>query len=314
MLDFINEVYDERKFKNSNVDYGIVTVNFTQRKAMSILKTENNPDLLKYVLASCTCYPAFKKTEINEEEYIDGGYSDNLPINLAIELGATDIIAVDLGAIGVKRKANKDVNIKYISPKNELGSFLMFHSNDARRAMKYGYNYALKAYNKLDGDRYSFYSKDLYKNYMFYYDRFNENIRKALLRDKNKSKTFDALLGNSDVNKFFKSKKYDITSKIFNESLEYAGELLNIDDSSIYSIHIYNYMLKNKLKKIDNINDNIITEIIKNANKDELYSKELVLKFFYNELKQSSIKRKELIALVALFPKIFMAAVYLYVI
>ena len=154
MLDFINEVYDERKFKNSNVDYGIVTVNFTQRKAMNILKSENNPDLLKYVLASCTCYPAFKKTKINEEEYIDGGYSDNLPINLAIELGATDIIAVDLGAIGVKRKANKDVNIKYISPKNELGSFLMFHSNDARRARKYGYNDALNAYNKWDGNRY----------------------------------------------------------------------------------------------------------------------------------------------------------------
>ena len=44
------------------------------------------------------------------EGYIDGGFYDNLPLNLAIELGADEIIAVDLKAVGFKREI-KDKNI-----------------------------------------------------------------------------------------------------------------------------------------------------------------------------------------------------------
>jgi len=69
--------------------------------------TKDNTDknkLKDYILASATCYPVFKPTIIDNIKYIDGGHYDNLPINLAIELGADEVIAVDLLPISIKQK------------------------------------------------------------------------------------------------------------------------------------------------------------------------------------------------------------------
>ena len=55
-------------------------------------------------MASCACFPAVATKEIDGQHYIDGGYYDNLPINLAISMGADEVIAVDLKAIGLKEK------------------------------------------------------------------------------------------------------------------------------------------------------------------------------------------------------------------
>ena len=69
-------------------------------------------------MASASCFPKKKKKEINNQNYIDGGYYDNLPINLAIELGADEIIAVDLKAPGIKRKPTKKIPTITIKPKS----------------------------------------------------------------------------------------------------------------------------------------------------------------------------------------------------
>jgi spoIIIJ-associated protein len=58
--------------------------------------------LVSYIIASATCFPAIELKEIDGEHYIDGGFYDNLPINLAVEMGADEIIAVDLSAIEAK--------------------------------------------------------------------------------------------------------------------------------------------------------------------------------------------------------------------
>ena len=41
-----------------------------------------------------------KARVIDGKTYIDGGYSDNVPVKMAVEMGADDIVAVDLEAIG----------------------------------------------------------------------------------------------------------------------------------------------------------------------------------------------------------------------
>ena len=42
--------------------------------------------------------------EIDGVEYIDGGFADVVPIELALNKGADNIIAVNLNAVGVMRK------------------------------------------------------------------------------------------------------------------------------------------------------------------------------------------------------------------
>ncbi|MEG0909187.1 MAG: hypothetical protein RSH78_02365, partial [Bacilli bacterium] len=157
IYNFLSKSFNEKKFYDSKIDYGIITFNLSSMKPKIIKKSEKPDNLLKYVLASSTCFPAFQITKINETQYIDGGYYDNLPINTAISLGAEEIIAIDLDSIGIKRKlVDKTVKIIYITPRNDLGSFLIFDKTLSRRAMKYGYNDSMKTYNQLDGDCYTF--------------------------------------------------------------------------------------------------------------------------------------------------------------
>ena len=104
MKNIFDDYFKPSKFFNSNINYGLVTYNFTSKKPVLKTKQELTKNNIKdYVLASASCYPAFKPYLIDNEMYIDGGYYDNLPINLAIDLGATEIIAVDLRAIGFKK-------------------------------------------------------------------------------------------------------------------------------------------------------------------------------------------------------------------
>ena len=109
----IENNYQSNKLYNSKIQFGVVAYNITTRKVVYATKKNTQPNKLKkYILASATCFPVFKPTKIGSDTLIDGGYYDNLPINLAIDLGATEIIAVDLGSIGFrKRVRNKGIKI-----------------------------------------------------------------------------------------------------------------------------------------------------------------------------------------------------------
>ena len=93
-----------------------------------------------YLLASAACYPAFKRRTIDNKSYVDGGYRDNLPIDLAIELGANEIWAVDLQALGhVPQKLMYDIPVRYIRSYWDLGMFITFDPARIRRNMELGY-------------------------------------------------------------------------------------------------------------------------------------------------------------------------------
>ena len=75
--------YDEKKFYSSPVDYGIVVYNLTKLKPEMLTKNMlTNENIKDYVLASASCFPTFKMKNIEGMNYIDGGYYDNMPINL----------------------------------------------------------------------------------------------------------------------------------------------------------------------------------------------------------------------------------------
>ena len=68
-------------------------------------------------MASATCFPAFKIKKIDNDMFIDGAYYDKVPINQAIDMGATSIIVVDLNSFGLTRKIKEkhSDNIYYTS-------------------------------------------------------------------------------------------------------------------------------------------------------------------------------------------------------
>lgn len=301
----LRKVIDPKKFFRSKINMGIITFNVKTLKPKVVTKKDlNESNLCDYLLASASCFPAFKMKEIDNENYIDGGIYDNLPINLAASLGATEVIAVDLKEVGFKQKV-KDQNLKitYISPRNDIGSFLIFEKNMARRAMKLGYNDTLKTMNKLDGNIYTFHLNDLNKNFNKYSKLYINNIKKYLNIEK-QNDLLDGILKLSIIKKIFNEKTME---KEYINLIEQLGVNLELDDTKIYSINKYNKELINTFSKVEN--DLEIESLIKQNKLKKLLNNKATIKYIYDMLEIKN--KKKLYGIILLFPKLFLQSIYL---
>lgn len=155
----LNQHIDETAIRNSPIDFGLVT---TELPLLNIqrLFIEDIPqgDLIDFIIASASCFPAAQVYEINDSKYIDGAYKDNLPVTMALEKGFTQVIAIDLDATGVipKEPLEEVANLIYIRSPWNLGGFLNFDGKNASFIMRLGYLDTLKAFNFYDGNLYTF--------------------------------------------------------------------------------------------------------------------------------------------------------------
>lgn len=162
MYKILKKYIDEDKFRKSKVQYGMVTTalpNFEPYK----LYTEDIPkgQLHKYIQASASCFPVAQTCQIDDKKFVDGGYADNLPIGMALSNGAERIIAVDLQAVGRVNEeelkyAKTHTDFKLIRAGFDLGNFLSFNPEVAKNNLRYGYLDGLRAFDKIDGELYSF--------------------------------------------------------------------------------------------------------------------------------------------------------------
>ena len=96
-LDLLNDIVDEDKVRASAREFGIVALRVPLIKGMEITKeTMKVGYMAKYILASSSAFPVFPVCEVDGNKYIDGGYYDSLPINFARNLGAEEVVAIDV--------------------------------------------------------------------------------------------------------------------------------------------------------------------------------------------------------------------------
>lgn len=279
----IEEHYKPNKLYNSKVSFGVVSYNLSTKKVVYSTKKNTRPDKLKkYILASATCFPVFKPTKIGKDILVDGGYYDNLPINLAIDLGATEIIAVDLRALGLKKRIrNKDIKITYISPNNKLDSFLMFESNVAKRMINLGYNDTLKKFGKLEGNLYSFKKGTLDNLYYKYQNKINDICDKL---------NYVGNFRNYDRKKFYKI-------------MEDILEVFEMKIDKIYNSYDINKVLIKKLDETEEINfDKFTLNEVK-----KVLDRSIITKYIFLKLK----KCDKINPIFTFFPKEYTAAIYL---
>ena len=272
----LEKAINKRKFYKSKINFGLVTFNVSTLKPQLLTKDKIPKNKLKdYLIASATCFPAFKMKNIDGNKYIDGAYYDVLPINLAIDMGATNIVAVDLKSFGIRRKIKtKDVNITYIYPKNNIGHSLLFTKDINKRNINYGYNDTMKIFNRLIGNKYTFKKNTLKKIDTKLKEMININVT-YFLKNKISNKEFDIL-----------------------KTIENLGKNFNIPDDKIYSIRKFNQLLKKEVKnsKISKVH----------------HSKKELIEYLYLNMcknKISIIKRNYL-----LHQKEVIQAIYLYTI
>lgn len=147
---------NEKEIRASGIKYGLVTIKKSDFSPLEITLDEM-PDgtLIDYMMASAAIFPGFMPRKIDGEEYVDGGSFNNLPIGLAEDMGADEVIAVDLEAIGIEREYKGGLPVRYIRPYWNLGNIVKFESKTARRNITLGYLDAMKAYKQLDGCAYT---------------------------------------------------------------------------------------------------------------------------------------------------------------
>ncbi len=151
----IKKYVDEDAIRSSPIDFGLVTVSLSDRKPVEIFVDEIPAGKLTDYLLASSYLPAFKSQIIDDKRFIDGGFYDNLPINLIYKRGYKDIIAIDMKSLGLKRSVKaSDINITLITPSGDLGMMLEFDTEQSRRNILMGYLDTLKAFGKYDGNKY----------------------------------------------------------------------------------------------------------------------------------------------------------------
>ncbi len=155
LKDLIRKYVDEDAIRNSPIEFGLVTVSLTDRKPVEIFVDEIPIGKLPDYLLASSYLPAFKTQTIDDKYFLDGGFYDNLPINLIYNRGYKNIIAVDMKSLGFKRSVNaSDIIVTSITPSGDLGMTLEFDTEQSRKNILMGYLDTLKVFGKYEGDTY----------------------------------------------------------------------------------------------------------------------------------------------------------------
>ena len=149
------DLIDENRVRASKVDFGIVTVSLTDLKPQELYIDEiPKGQLLDYLLASANL-PVFKMSRLSGKLFIDGGFYDNLPINLMARKGIRDIVAVELKSLGIRQPLKSDnLDITWVTPSENIGRLLEFNQEKIHRNMKLGYYDTLRAFKGYGGSVY----------------------------------------------------------------------------------------------------------------------------------------------------------------
>lgn len=153
----IRNLLNEEILLKSSIDFGLCTVRFPSLEPLYITKEEMSRQYIyDYLLATASCFPIFPIHHFNNQSFIDGGYYDNVPIDLAFEMGAQEILVIDL-TYPVKHPHYLHLpNVQYTYPQTELNSFMDFSKSSLERSMRLGYLQGQKAMGQYVGNRYTF--------------------------------------------------------------------------------------------------------------------------------------------------------------
>lgn len=256
----LKEKIDEEKIRKSNIDFGITTAYWDGKILPELLYIEDIPEtkLVDYLIASASL-PIFKLDKLDDKLYLDGMFSDNIPINMLARKGYNDIVVIRLvddfiGKMMINR--HKDLNLKVIVPSQDLGGSLNKDKDHIKTNIKLGYLDTMKAYERYDGVNYFFnldykYNEDYCFNKIcnLSNDTINDlcyllNIKKDINRRTLMENVVPKIIGILDIKK--NSTYKDIFYSIYEKKLE---------ENNINRIELYDF---NKVVEICNkqMNDN----------------------------------------------------------
>lgn len=256
-IEFIDRMIDEEKVRSSDIDYGLVTVQVPSMKALELRKEEIPEGKLKdFIMASASIFPIFPLHKIDGEMYLDGCYYDNLPIDLAVKMGAEEVIAIDLHTSPSHPNYVNKPYVTYITPTRSLGTILNFERKILEDNIELGYYDTMKAFRYMAGKEYQFYLEDL-TNYKMSIWKFVTRIARAeayltegIFNRIVKSGENKKICGNIEAHIEKKDKEYT-REDYFIGAAEICGDIFKISKKKPWHIKEFILEILGKLKQKD---------------------------------------------------------------
>ena len=152
----LDDLIDEEAVRRAPIRFGLVMTELSTMRSVQCPIEEIPPGRLKdYMLASSACFPALRPREIDGVKYIDGGWRDNMPLRLAADMGATELLGVDIDGIGIVRPNNTGLPTRILRSHWDLGPTLDFDPARAARNIALGYFDTMRLFGRCGGTAYA---------------------------------------------------------------------------------------------------------------------------------------------------------------
>lgn len=155
----LQQTFNQEKMQNHPSQLFICTTRFTGlQEVVHLFDTSKGATELDWLVASASFYPGMIPMEIAGEWYVDGGYRNNLPMDVALEQGATECICVDVKGPGILKKVTVPLEVAQINLNSpwSLGNLLVFDRERSESNYRLGYLETQKYFGHFSGFWYTF--------------------------------------------------------------------------------------------------------------------------------------------------------------
>ena len=320
--ELIAKYLDEKLLRESGIEFGIMCSEYPNMKTHPVTLDEIPYGMLgDYLLASSTVYPSMEPKVIAGKKYVDGGYSDNFPVNLALDMGAEDIIGVNLCASGIEAKYETDYPVRIIRPRFDLGPTMEFVPEIAKRNMALGYNDTMRSFGKLDGTCYTL-EKGESKKMQDEFEKFCvEMLVKCGAVSLSEKTQFHKSLAVKGLAEKRKQRLGLMHQNLAVVCAETAAELFFVDPTEIYTKETFGNEILKSFSSFEKKGENPAANLFQSAKPlnyklsqiNSLDSRDMIsyLVTLWLELANSESQSRDLRSLCRFVPKEFFASLYI---
>ena len=165
--EFITPHINEDQMRHSGIDFGLVTVSRSERKAYELF-LDDIPEgkLIDYIMASSN-FPGFQTQKIDGKKFIDGAIYNNCPINMLLDRGYDEVIAVRTNTYGFVKKYDKNANVTLVKSRANLIKTFAFSPDNSIYDINRGYQDGLKAIHGLQAAENYYQEQPIEAHYKF---------------------------------------------------------------------------------------------------------------------------------------------------
>ncbi|MGX7149641.1 patatin-like phospholipase family protein [Enterococcus ureasiticus] len=143
----INDTFSQEKMRQVTSDFYLVTTELPNLQEKDIhFNTCKSDRWQSWLLASASFFPAMAATQIDGKYYVDGGYRNNIPVDIALKNGATECIVVDVKGPGITKpiKISATATMLNLQTSWSMGAVLLFDGARSTQNIKLGYLETMK--------------------------------------------------------------------------------------------------------------------------------------------------------------------------